>query len=207
LSAAAAAAPAEELNLGLLHIGTDGAGSIRIPAAFCGIYGLKPSFGHVAGIGTTDRLHHQGGIAHAPGHRAEMRHRPERAFCGIYGLKPSFGRVPAFPPSPFGPVAHLGPMTHPAEAGFQPVDAAEGRRDADRAGPVGADMQEPEVPVAHLGPMTRGVRDSALMMQAISRPDSRDMAAALGPAPRPRSRRGSPAARRARPPCRGNRDD
>ncbi len=39
----AGAAAAAALNLGLLHIGTDGAGSIRIPAAFCGIYGLKPA--------------------------------------------------------------------------------------------------------------------------------------------------------------------
>ena len=33
------------------------------------------------------------------------------AFTGLFGLKPSFGRVPAWPLSPFGTVAHLGPMT------------------------------------------------------------------------------------------------
>jgi aspartyl-tRNA(Asn)/glutamyl-tRNA(Gln) amidotransferase subunit A len=48
-----------------IGIGTDGAGSVRIPAAF----------------------------------------------CGNFGLKPSFGRVPAYPLSPFGTVAHLGPHT------------------------------------------------------------------------------------------------
>jgi aspartyl-tRNA(Asn)/glutamyl-tRNA(Gln) amidotransferase subunit A len=32
---------------GPLHIGTDIGGSIRLPAAFCGIYGLKPSLGRV----------------------------------------------------------------------------------------------------------------------------------------------------------------
>jgi aspartyl-tRNA(Asn)/glutamyl-tRNA(Gln) amidotransferase subunit A len=32
-------------------------------------------------------------------------------FTGVFGLKPSFGRVPAWPLSPFGTVAHLGPMT------------------------------------------------------------------------------------------------
>jgi aspartyl-tRNA(Asn)/glutamyl-tRNA(Gln) amidotransferase subunit A len=35
------------MNLGHLHIGTDGAGSIRIPAAFTGVFGIKPSFGRV----------------------------------------------------------------------------------------------------------------------------------------------------------------
>jgi len=40
-SAAAAA------GMGALHIGTDGGGSIRIPCAFTGIPGLKPSFGRV----------------------------------------------------------------------------------------------------------------------------------------------------------------
>src|SRR4029079_8851010 len=32
-------------------------------------------------------------------------------FCGNFGLKPSFGRVPAYPLSPMGSVAHLGPHT------------------------------------------------------------------------------------------------
>ncbi len=35
-------------GLAPLAIGTDGAGSIRIPSSFCGIFGLKPSFGRVA---------------------------------------------------------------------------------------------------------------------------------------------------------------
>lgn len=48
-----------------LALGTDGGGSIRIPAGF----------------------------------------------TGTFGLKPSFGRVPAFPLSPFGTVAHVGPMS------------------------------------------------------------------------------------------------
>ena len=48
-----------------LALGTDGGGSIRIPAGF----------------------------------------------TGTFGLKPSFGRVPAWPLSPFGTVAHVGPMT------------------------------------------------------------------------------------------------
>ncbi|WP_395701432.1 amidase [Aquabacterium sp.] len=56
-------AAAVAAGLGPLSVGTDGAGSVRIPAAF----------------------------------------------CGNVGLKPSFGRVPAWPLSPYGSVAHLGP--------------------------------------------------------------------------------------------------
>jgi aspartyl-tRNA(Asn)/glutamyl-tRNA(Gln) amidotransferase subunit A len=33
------------------------------------------------------------------------------SFSGIVGIKPTFGRVPAYPLSPFGVVAHVGPMT------------------------------------------------------------------------------------------------
>jgi len=52
-------------GMAALAVGTDGGGSIRIPAGF----------------------------------------------TGVFGLKPSFGRVPAHPLSPFGTVAHLGPMS------------------------------------------------------------------------------------------------
>jgi aspartyl-tRNA(Asn)/glutamyl-tRNA(Gln) amidotransferase subunit A len=79
------AAAAVAAGMGPLAVGTDGAGSVRIPAAF----------------------------------------------CGNVGFKPSFGRVPAYPLSPFGTVAHLGPHT-------------------------------------------MSVRDAALMMNVLKRPDARD---------------------------------
>src|SRR3954471_16982141 len=43
-SGAAALAAA---GCGPLHLGTDGAGSVRLPAHFCGVVGLKPTFGTV----------------------------------------------------------------------------------------------------------------------------------------------------------------
>ncbi len=59
------AAAACAVGAGALHIGTDGGGSIRIPAGF----------------------------------------------TGIFGHKATFGRVPAWPLSPFGTIANVGPMT------------------------------------------------------------------------------------------------
>lgn len=39
------AAVAAALGLGVIAVGTDGGGSVRIPASFCGVVGFKPSFG------------------------------------------------------------------------------------------------------------------------------------------------------------------
>ncbi len=62
------------------------------------------------------------------------------AFTGVVGLKPTYGRVPAWPVSTMGFLAHLGPLT-------------------------------------------RTVADTALAMNAIGRPDIRDMTAMIDRAP------------------------
>ncbi|MBP6097329.1 MAG: amidase [Methyloversatilis sp.] len=41
------AAVAAAFGMGVLHLATDGGGSIRIPAAMCGLFGFKPTFGVV----------------------------------------------------------------------------------------------------------------------------------------------------------------
>ena len=59
------AAVAAACGAGVFHLGTDGGGSIRIPAAFCGVAGHKPTFGRVPAhpISAFGTLAHLGPIA------------------------------------------------------------------------------------------------------------------------------------------------
>jgi len=62
------------MGLGVLHLGTDGAGSLRIPAAFTGVFGMKPSFGLVPIYPTSllNVLSHQGPITRTVADCAQM---------------------------------------------------------------------------------------------------------------------------------------
>ena len=62
------------LNLGVMHLGTDGAGSLRIPAAFTGVFGIKPTYGLVSAFPPSpfNVLAHQGPITRSVGEAAAM---------------------------------------------------------------------------------------------------------------------------------------
>jgi aspartyl-tRNA(Asn)/glutamyl-tRNA(Gln) amidotransferase subunit A len=73
-------AAAVALGMAPLSIGTDGGGSVRIPAAF----------------------------------------------CGVFGIKATYGRVPHYPASPFGTLAHVGPLTWTVEDAALLLDVVSG---------------------------------------------------------------------------------
>ncbi len=102
------AAAAVASGLGPLAVGTDGAGSIRIPASF----------------------------------------------CGIVGLKPTHGRVPVYPPSPFGTLSHVGPMTRTVADAALLLDAL---GSPDSRDPLALDRRVP-VPGELAAARVRGLR-------------------------------------------------
>ncbi len=61
-ASSAGAGAATAAGFGPLHQGSDGAGSIRMPSHFCGVFGLKPSFGRVPyyPVGVGDLTSHIG---------------------------------------------------------------------------------------------------------------------------------------------------
>ncbi|WP_024794059.1 amidase [Tomitella biformata] len=81
----------------------------------------------VAGMGPLALGTDGGGSVRIPG-----------SFCGAVGFKPTYGTVPMYPPSPYGTLAHVGPIT-------------------------------------------RTVRDAAMLLDAITGPDSRDWSALAPP--------------------------
>lgn len=91
-------AAAVAVGAGPLSLGTDGGGSVRIPASF----------------------------------------------CGIFGLKPTYGRVPLYPASAFGTLAHVGPMTRTAADAALMMDVISGPdpRDWSGLGPVSGSFRE-----------------------------------------------------------------
>jgi aspartyl-tRNA(Asn)/glutamyl-tRNA(Gln) amidotransferase subunit A len=107
------AAVAAATGSGALHLGTDGGGSIRIPSAF----------------------------------------------TGIVGHKPTFGRVPAFPASAFGTVAHIGPMTRTVADAQGMLQVMSGRDFRDWHQNPLAFSPVDTVPPAHLKGLRFGVWD------------------------------------------------
>ncbi|MFI9808922.1 amidase [Streptomyces sp. NPDC052301] len=115
-SAAAVAA-----GLCTVSLGTDGAGSVRIPAAFCGVVGFKPSYGRIPYVPPcAERLSHVGPLARSVADVAELM----PVLSGPDHRDPDSGTVPPPPTAPPAPL-RIGWIEFPGTA--DPVrDVTEG---------------------------------------------------------------------------------
>lgn len=73
-ASSAGAGAAAAAGYGPLHQGSDGAGSIRMPSHFCGVFGIKPSFGRVPNypVSTNDLTSHLGPMTRTVADAATM---------------------------------------------------------------------------------------------------------------------------------------
>jgi aspartyl-tRNA(Asn)/glutamyl-tRNA(Gln) amidotransferase subunit A len=93
-------------GLGFAAIGTDTAGSVRLPAAFCGVVGLKPTYGRVSARGVVPlswSYDHVGPIANSVGDAALML----QVLAGYDAGDPASVDVPV--PDFVGAIAQLPP--------------------------------------------------------------------------------------------------
>ncbi|MBI1376295.1 MAG: amidase [Frankiales bacterium] len=160
----AGAAAAAATGMGVLHVGTDGGGSVRMPSAFCGVFGLKPThsvvpihpaavsglLSHVGPITrhVRDAAHLMAAIAR-PDHRdvypsqLDGRSWIEGLDDGVRGLRVAF--------TPTWPRAQVDP---------QVADAV--RRTVDVLAGLGAEVDEVEAPGADVRDAFLALWDGAL---------------------------------------------
>ena len=174
------------LNLGVLHLGTDGAGSLRIPAAFAGVFGFKPSFGRVPAYPASpfSVLAHQGPIARRVADAALMLsvisgpdardmsawNTPAEDFttgldAGVRGLRVAFSARP-------------GPAAVPA-----PEIEAAARKAANVLEEQGASVEEADPPLDRALEIIRGMwwPVVAAIVDAVPATQRGDMDAGLAP--------------------------
>ena len=112
---------------GPLHQGSDGAGSIRMPSHFCGVFGIKPSYGRVPHlpIGNVDQASHVGPMTRTVRDAALMLH-------AIAGPHPFDHYSLEAPPADYPALLGEGERLKGARIAYSP-DLGHARVDADVA--------------------------------------------------------------------------
>ena len=155
-ASSAGAGAACAAGYGPLHQGSDGAGSIRMPAHFCGIFGLKPTFGRVPYTppGNNDYMSHIGPMTRGVADGALML----RVMAGVHPWDhTSLDGPPADYPARLAEAGSLKGkrVAFSPDLGHARVDpdvAALVRTAAERVAALGAHVEEVTPPWAADGP-------------------------------------------------------
>jgi aspartyl-tRNA(Asn)/glutamyl-tRNA(Gln) amidotransferase subunit A len=173
-------AAAVSAGLVVAAVGTDGMGSIRAPSAFCGVVGLKPTFGRISRYGdlppSSSWVNHVGSITRTVADARVLLEVMSGADPRDPTSRTPEGRERATLPPVSAAALHVGRLRSPLDADTLPAVTAAVDAAATHLESLGATVEEVTVPSLGLAPLvtagTGSETQATLLRLALEGPDT-----------------------------------